>query len=116
MENNNLQIYKNKLEETFKNNIHKLSLDEVNKIINIIKDGKISTIKNTINKLTDNKKIKVAKKASYNIENKTKKVLNFNKKLNKNVNSEGNLSDNDFEIYRKNINNLLGEKNKLVLK
>jgi len=116
MENNKLQLKKDKLEETLKNNIHKLSIDEVNKIMNIIKGDNETKIKNTTNKLNDNKKIKVAKKDKVDIEKSTKKVLSINKKLFKNVKTEGDLSDKDFEIIRKNVNNVLGEKNKLVLK
>ena len=92
---------KNQLEEKLKNNIHKLTIDEVKKIMDILNSNQEKTIKNTTKKLIKNKPIKIFRKdreyttyqedqngsLKYKSSNKinkiNKKIINTDKKLSK---------------------------------
>ena len=85
-----MSIVKNQLEEKLKNNLHKLSLDEVKKIMDILDSNIEKTIKKTTKKIIENKPIKIFKKDKINkIKTLKKKIINFEKKIlkggNKNI-------------------------------
>ena len=80
--NTNMSIVKNQLEEKLKNNLHKLSLDEVKKIMDILDSNIEKTIKNTTKKIVKNIPIKIFKKDKINkIKTLKKKIINFEKKI-----------------------------------